>query len=666
MEPSMEPTLGNLPFSLSADELRQRAEEVLRDAEERLDRIETLAEPRTVANTLEPLDRLLLAVADLRNHCGFVFVTHPEAANREAGRAMSEAAERFFSAFRVRRRLYDALRTVDPAPLDAAGRHALDKLMLEMRRAGVELDAPARERLRALSDEIDQISNQFSDNLGRLVRTFDLSGPAELRGLPDDFIAAHPPDAAGKVHLTTRYPDSHPVLAYAESPELRRRMLMEFLNRAYPENLAILDRLLAKRREFALALGYPHYAEYAISDKMMGSADAARAFIERMGTLLRAASSDHLQRLLERKRRDQPGAGRLEPWDGGSWGRYYDVRLRSEDFGVDPKVLREYLPYVRVRDGLLGLCERLFGIRITPISTEALWHPTVEAYDVSRDGRPFGRFYLDLVPREGKYGHAAQFEIRVGIRDVQLPQAALVCNFLDPGTPKSSARMEYGDVITFFHEFGHLLHSLFAGHGHWLFGTQGFIEFDFVEVPSQLFEEWARDPATLGTLARHPETGAPIPPDILNRLRKADGLGRANSWMFQLALSAASLGYYDRDCAGQDSTALFDQFTQPYLPIAHPAGTHPQASWGHLTGYSAFYYAYVWSAVIARDLLGEFLDRGSLTDPQLVARYAEKILAPGSSRPAAELVRDFLGREFRFDAFERWALQDPYHPSAEP
>ncbi|MCI4354417.1 MAG: M3 family metallopeptidase, partial [Thermoplasmata archaeon] len=289
-----------------------------------------------------------------------------------------------------------------------------------------------------------------------------------------------------------------------------------------------------------------------------------------------------------------------------------------------------------------------------------VWHPTVEAYDVVRGGRKLGRCFLDLVPREGKFSHAAQFTVRIGLADRQLPQAALVCNFLDPKVAKESARMEYGEVVTFFHEFGHLLHALFSGHGRWLYNTQSFIEWDFVEAPSQLFEEWARDPEVLSTLARSPETGEPIPRELLDRLRAAEGLGRAASWQFQIALAAASLGYYDRDPSGLDRETAFDAMASRYLPIPRPPGTHLEASWGHLMGYSACYYTYAWSLVIARDFLGRFLAKGSLVDPELAARYVDTILAPGSSRPATELVQEFLGRPFDYAAFEKWVVTDPY------
>jgi thimet oligopeptidase len=657
------PDLGDFPFTLAAAELERRSEELLADANRRLDELDGRTGPRTVENTLVPLDKLLRQVADVSSHASLVFNTHPDAAHRAAGRKASEAAERFFTAFRTRRGTYDSLKALAAGPLEADAHHALERLLLEMRRAGVELDPTGRARVQALNDEIDILGNQFQENVNRLVRTIEVTGAGALRGLPADYVAAHAPDAHGVIRITTQYPDAGPIMQYAEDPDLRRRMQHASMNVAYPENIAVLQQVLTKRYEMVRLLGYPNFAQYATEDKMIGSADAARKFVTELGGLLREPAKDHVARVLARKRRDFPEATRLESWDGGAIGGYYDIKLRQEDFGVDLKELREYLPYPRVRDGLFSLCGRLFGVRIVPVKVEGLLHPTIDAYDMLRGEEPVGRFYLDMVPREGKYNHAAHFTLRIGIGGVQLPQSVLVCNFLDPSTPKDSARMEYSQVVTFFHEFGHLVHSLLSGELRWLYNGMHFVERDFIEAPSQLFEEWARDPATLRQFAAKPD-GTPVPIELVERLKASEGLGRAGGWSFQAGLSAASLGLHDRDPQSLDIDELFHTVMATYLPVQLPRDTHLPAAWGHLIGYSACYYTYAWSAVVARDFLSLFLARGSLTDPELAERYASKILAPGGSRPAADLARDFLGREMSAAAFQRWILDDPYQRRA--
>jgi len=652
------PSLGELPFDLSAEEMRGRAERILRHASDGLDQLLGSATTPTVEGFLAPLDRLLVAVRDVADHGGLVFAVHPDEAHRTAGRGISEAAERFFNALRVNDRLYRALERLALPPGDAETRFAVERMRREMRRAGVELEPAARARLLALSNEIDELSNAFQENIARSARSITVAGPAELAGLPEDYRRTHPPGPDGRVRITTKYPDLFPVMAHGDRADVRRRLLAEFMNLAYPENEPVLARLLETRYAFARALGYPNYAAYAIENKMLETPAAVRALIERVATLLRPPAARELERFLARKRRDDPGAVRLENWDSSFLAEgYYDTKVRAEEFGVDSARLREYLPYVAVRDGLFRLCEEMFGLTFRRVDGGALWHPTVEAYDVRHRGEPLGRCYLDLVPRDGKFSHAACFPVRLGFAGQRLPQAALVCNFLHPSTPVDQARMEHPQVVTFFHEFGHLLHALFSGRVHWLYQSMGFLEWDFIEAPSQLFEEWARDPATLARFARNPETGAPIPAAILERLRAAEALGRASRWLRQLGLSAASLDLYDRDPAAIDPSAALRESYGRYALIPLDATYHPADGFGHLAGYSAFYYTYVWSLVIARDLLGPFLEKGTLTDPALAERYAREILAPGGSRPAADLARAYLGRDIGFESFERWIAE---------
>jgi thimet oligopeptidase len=632
------PTLGRFPFSLPATELKARATATIDSATTRLDALVSATTVATAMSLLEPLDRILVDVYDLGSHGSLMFQVHPDAETRTAGREVSEAADRFFNSFRMNEAAFRALRGIDLAGEDAGTRFAVAKLLRGMRRAGVEHDSAGRTRVLALQNQIDQECNQYNENTAAGERSIEVEGIGELAGLPPDYLAAHPPGDGGRVRITTRGPDVRPVMAYCDSSDVRRRLLTEALNRAHPENLPVLDQILADRYALAQALGYPTFAAYAIEDKMMGTPAAAHAFLDRVSALLRAPAERELDRFLTRKRRDEPGATGLELWDVGALGEgYYDGKLRREEFGVDSKQLRDYLPYPRVRDGLFALCGELFDLTFRRVEDAELWHPT-----------------LDLVPREGKFNHAACFGVRVGISGLQPPQSALVCNFLDPATPVESVRMQYGDVVVFFHEFGHLLHALLAGHGRWLYNTMSFIEWDFVEAPSQLFEEWARDPATLARFAVNPDTGRVIPPEVLSKLAAAESLGRASGWLRQVALSGTSLAYYDRDPAGMDTTTKYFEIFNRFWPMPVHGDYHPQAGWGHLTGYSAFYYTYVWSLVIARDLLRPFLQKGTLTDRTIAQRYASEILAPGSSRPAADLIRAYLGRDLEFTAFEEW------------
>jgi thimet oligopeptidase len=267
------------------------------------------------------------------------------------------------------------------------------------------------------------------------------------------------------------------------------------------------------------------------------------------------------------------------------------------------------------------------------------------------------RFYLDLFPRENKYGHAAQFDYRAGIAGERLPQAVLVCNFPNPkDSADGVALMEHSDITTLFHEFGHLLHYLFAGRQRWIGNSGISTEWDFVEVPSQILEEWCYDVGALRTFARHYQTGELIPADLVEKLRRARDFGKGLQAAHQMFYAAVALNYYNRDPARLDTTALLIELQQKYSPFDYVEGTHFQCNFGHLDGYSALYYTYMWSLVIAKDLLSRF-EREGMLNPATAREYRAAILEPGGSRKAEDLVRDFLGRPYSFDAFEKWLAE---------
>jgi thimet oligopeptidase len=316
--------------------------------------------------------------------------------------------------------------------------------------------------------------------------------------------------------------------------------------------------------------------------------------------------------------------------------------------------VRPWFEFGNVQRGLLGLTADLFGLVFTQVPEAPVWHPSVTCWDVFEAGARVGRFYLDLHPRDGKYKHAAQFTLASGQAGVRLPEAALICNFPGPLLPGGApALLEHTEVVTFFHEFGHLLHHLLGGRTKWS-GLSGVrTEWDFVEAPSQLLEEWCWDPDVLASFAKQYQTGEPIPRELVLRMRAADECGKGMRVRQQMFYAAVSLAFHDRDPRGLDTTALMAELQGRYTPFPYVPGTWFHESFGHLEGYSAIYYTYMWSLVIAKDLFTAFQTEGLLArEPAL--RYRNAILAPGGSRPAAELVQAFLGRPADFAAYQRW------------
>ena len=571
---------------------------------------------------------------------------HPDAAVRDAAERDEQELDAAQTELSLDRGLYEALARVDLDGADPATRWLVEKGLRDFRRAGVDRDDATRARVRELREELVRIGQEFGRNVRDDVKELRVD-PAELEGLPDDWLRARPPGPDGKVRVTTDPTDYVPVVTWAANPALRERLWRLQRQRAHPRNLDVLSRMLSRRAELARLLGYPSWAAYATEDKMIGGADQAAAFVERIADAAGARMRRDHADLLQRKRVDYPGADRVDPWDSA----YYSEKVKAERHGADARATRPYLEYRAVLDGILDLTSRLFGVTYRRVAGAETWHPDVEVYDVVEGERPLGRIWLDMHPREGKYKHFAQFTRVNGQAGRRLPEGVLVCNFPRPG--EAPALLDLVEVRTLLHEFGHLLHHVLGGHVRWSAQSGVATEWDFVEAPSQLLEEWVRDPAVLRRFARHVETGEPIPEDLVRRLDASEAFGKGLTVRQQMFYAAVSLELHRRDPDGLDTTALVAALMERYTPFRHVDGTWFHASFGHLDGYSALYYTYMWSLVIAKDLFSAFQAEGILS-PGPALRYRRAVLEPGGSRPARDLVRAFLGRDTSFAPFERW------------
>ncbi len=646
-------------LATSPEEVIESAKRALAEAREMLAALLAGEGERSVANTLVPFDELLLRVSEISQQGDILFNVHPEEGMREAGDQVHQEAQRYLTELTLNRPLYEAFDVVDVEGEDEETQFALFKILRDFRRAGVDRDEATRAKIQGLRDEIVAVGQEFDGNIREDTRSIRLENAEELDGLPEDFITSHPPDEQGTIVVTTDYPDLFPVLQYANREDVRRRLTWEHLNRGYPVNMQILDALLARRRELAEILEYNSYADYVTEDKMIQSARAAEEFIDRITALAGSRSKEDYSALLAAKQTDNPEARRLEPWDR----LFYAEKVRAAQHDFDSREVRVYFPFEKVLEGLLTITSKLFGVRYEAVEDSPIWHASVRVYDVFEEETHLGRIYLDLHPRDAKYTHAASSSVVSGVLGVQLPQNLLMCNFPDPSEVEGPALMDHLHVVTFFHEFGHLIHSILSGHRRWAYNTMSHLEWDFIEAPSQLLEEWTWDAEALQTFATHHVTGTPIPTELVDRMRSADALGRGLSVRRQMFLAALSLNYYVRDPQGLDTTAVAKALQRKYDILPWYEGTHFQCNFGHLNGYSAIYYTYMWSLVIAKDLFTRFEAEGSLLDPAQAERYRRLVLGPGSARPAADLIEAFLERPPRFDAYEAWINEIPGHGS---
>jgi thimet oligopeptidase len=636
----------SLLVTCAAEEFRSATDQALERCRERIRGLKQLASPPATDQALALYDGAVSALSDAASRASVVRNAHPDRAMRDLAEACEQEIEKLSTDISLDRGVYDVMERVDVSGQDGPTRQYHKRLLRDFRRAGVNKDEATRERIRALNEELVKIGQEFGRNILEDVRSVALD-PAELEGLPADYVRAHAPGPDGKVKVTTDNPDYLPFMTYARSGRAREALWRTYRQRGYPKNQEVLARLIQKRAELAGLLGYPTWAAYVTEDKMIQSQQAAADFVEKISRIAEPRMRRDYQVLLERKRKDDPSATEVFPWDQP----YLEDRVKAEQYRFDSQAVRPFFEYGRVKQGVLDLTGRLFGVTYRRAADARTWHPEVEAYDALEGDRLLGRFYLDMHPREGKYKHAAQFTLATGQAGQQLPEGVLMCNFPRPGA--EPALMQHRDVETFFHEFGHLLHHIFGGHTRWS-GLSGVrTEWDFVEAPSQMLEEWARDVEALQTFARHHQTGEPIPAEVVKRMKAADEFGKGLWVRQQMFYAAVSLALYSRDPRGLDATAVMKELQERYTPFRYVDGTYFHLSFGHLDGYSAIYYTYMWSLVIAKDLFTAF-EREGLLNPAPAARYRRAILEPGGSKDAADLVKDFLGREYGFAAYEEW------------
>ena len=568
---------------------------------------------------------------------------HPDEAVRERAESVAQQVQKLDTDLGLDTGLYAVLAGLDTSGLDADAARVLERTLRDFRRSGVDQDETTRDRLRELSERAILLSQEFSKNIREDVRSIRLT-PDRLAGMPKDWVDAHPVDDEGLVTVTTDYPDVVPFRTFARDARARRDLVTEFLTIAWPANDRVLQEIFAVRREHAALLGYASWADYDAEVKMIGSGKAIGEFIDRISELSASSAERDKGVLLERLRQDRPDATDIDGADVS----YYAELVRKEQLAVDAQQVRTYFSFESVRQGLLDVTGRLFGLEWSPVAREdaRTWHEEVATYDVSFQGERIGRIHLDLHPREGKYKHAAQFDLVRGVAATQLAEGVLVCNF-------NRGLMEHDEVVTLFHEFGHLVHHVLAGRTEWVRFSGVATEWDFVEAPSQMLEEWAWDPDVLATFARNVD-GETIPAELVHAMRRADDFGKGYDARTQMFYAALSYDFHVNQ--SDDLTARLRELMDRYSVFPYLLGTHMQCHFGHLDGYSSAYYTYMWSLVIAKDMFSAF-DQGDLFDPEVAGAYRDKVLAPGGRRDAADLVEDFLGRPYTFDAYAAWLAE---------
>lgn len=569
---------------------------------------------------------------------------HPEKNFRDEAQRWESRISKKLGQFNTSFEIYFYLAEIDSSGLSPELRYIIDQKIADFERNGVLLGAEERELAAELKSKITTFGNRFERNI--FTADTSITIPVDsLAGLPSDWLAQQKPDEQGLVTLPINSPTMNLIMLNADNPSARRVAARAFFDRSYPQNLSVLDSLRMARHQLARLLGYESWAQYALEPTMAGSPERVQGFLLTLGRTSSKPIREEINRLLELKKERDPTAGQVEWID---W-RYLQNKIQERDNSFSASEMRNYLPYERVKDGLFNTAEKLFGVVLRPAPNLPAWSSDVEPFEVFEKGKLIGRIYLDVYPREGKFSHAGEFPLRMGNHSI--PETTLLVNL--PGTPQEPGLLSPGQLTTFFHEFGHALHSLFQGSN----AVVGTVEQDFIEAPSQVFEEWSRDPEVLRSFAKHYETGEAIPPKMVEAYKRSDKFGRALLAHSDLWPAHLSLELFNSTPQYQTIESVEDSVLDSSFRFDRPEWFTISSALPHLFPYSSNYYTYSWSNVVGQDLLTGFND-SDLMDLNSAKRYRKIILERSGTAPMENLITEFLGRPFNTKAWQAWLNGD--------
>jgi len=608
---------------------------------------------RTFASSFEALEDVTVDYMETVSRLAFLKDIHTDEKVREAAAGCEESAGKYAVALGARKDLYLAMKGyLENAGkkdiLDPQQKRLVEITMRDFKRNGLELADAKKDELVKIRQRLTELGTKFSTNLGEDKTTFTVK-KSELAGLPEEWIKEHKTDKSGAVILTTKYPDYYPVMETCTNGETRRKMEVAFMNRGGAENIAMLNEAVELRAKAAKLLGYATHLDYVTEDRMAKDGKTVTAFVDRMRAGLKPGLEADTAKMQAMKAADTKNKNaKIMSWD---W-RFYMNQIKKRDYSINDEDVRQYFPQDKVLAGMFEVYSKLFGVTFKEVEGAKVWADGVHLYEVrdNPSNRLLARFYIDFHPRDGKYGHAAQFTLTPGHATqagYKIPWACLVLNFSAPKA-NEQALLSLNEVDTLFHEFGHVMHeSLTTARYASQAGTS--TARDFVEAPSQMLENWVYQSEILPMISRDPKDPKKgIPAELSKKIVAARKYNAGVHYSRQLFLGTFDSTIHTADKADVDKTAKelwvkvmgFEED-----PKAHFAGT-----FGHMFGYDGGYYGYLWSEVYQADMFTKFQQNGVL-DPKTGRLYRDTILAKGRTVDATELLKEFLGREPNEDAF---------------
>ena len=613
-----------------------------------LDRIAAVpADQRSADTTLLPLESTLADLQERATPLSFMGYVATDPAIATEGTACEVEAAQYSVAVFSRKDLYDAVKNVTPRSPDEAV--LLNATLGKFQSSGLDLPDKTREEVMRLRTNLTALESQFSANLNADTSTVEFT-EADVSGVPADFIKSLEKTADGRYIVPVTAPAVTAVVQGANSEGTRKAMLTAYLNRAAGENTRILEEAIVLRGQIARDTGYGSWAEYQLTDRIARDPSTVFIFLNTLKGPVVAEERKELAGLLAIKQEIDPNATGVNAWDLS----YLEAIKNSRESGVDDREVRKYFPLSSAETGMFSWAGSSLGITIAEVPGSVPWAPGVTLYRISdsRNGTTLGYVYFDLLPRQGKYGWAATFPLRSGrlVNGSYVPPvSAIVANFEKPA-PGTPVYMTQDDLVTLFHEFGHVTHFTLSRAPYASLSAFD-TPLDFVETPSQMFQDWAYSPMVLEEIsAIHPGTAGPIPPALAARVVASAQEDPGIYWGRVIAQSLTDMEYHTAD-GPVDVDEVYNRVYSDVMGMSSPPGSHFPATFDHImSGYDAGYYSYLWSKVYAEDIYSEFA-KGGLRNATTGARYRTDVLAPGAMQDPREMIRNFLGRNPGPDAF---------------
>jgi len=637
---------------INAESIKDAVATVIKVSDQRIKAITAIpAGKKNTANTLMAFDELGYDLSDLYSKISVVASTYANDATRNEANDQSQKLASYSSDLYLNEPLYKAIKAFSASAaaksLSATQKKFLKETIISFDVNGMKLNANGRNKLKAINDKLIDFGNQFDKNIAEYKDSAEFTA-TELQGVHEATMQPWK-RPNGKYMVRVNGPNFINILENAVNENTRKIIYLKYQNRGYPKNMAVLDSLFSYRQKLADQLGYKTYAEYALVTKMAGKPEKVWSFENDLKDKLTPHVKPELDEYRALKKQlNTDISDTLQAWDSG----YYRVKLLKAKYGVNTDEVKQYFEMNNTVNGMFTLYQKLFNISIKEVKGLPVWDAKIKSYEMFMDGKKMGTFFLDLYPRPNKYTHfetapIAQYRIANG-KEV-LPVGTLICNFPE-GTAAQPSLLDHEDVVTMFHEFGHMLHFLLC---HPVIASQNLasVKGDFIEAPSQFLENFCWNYDCLKLFAKNYKTGEVLPQSLFNKMKSAEKLGVSLQYIRQVSYGLIDFTYEDH--YNSIKAKGIDQVERDLWKLGqtpYPEGSHFICSFTHLNGYGANYYGYLWSKVYAQDIFSVFEKNGVLS-PATGVKYRKNILQVGGQEDEMAMLRHFLGREPNSKAF---------------